>query len=90
MHADDEFGKNAGFKGAIFQGLGTWNVAAHGVLRCMGDSDPARFRSFSARFASVVYPGDALVTKMWKTAEKDGHEEITFQTVVQSDGRVAL
>jgi peroxisomal enoyl-CoA hydratase 2 len=90
MHADDEFGRKAGFKGAILQGLGTWNIAAHGVLKCMGDSDTARFRSFHARFASVVYPGDALETRMWKIAEKDGFEEINFQTIVQSDGRVAL
>lgn len=57
MHADDEFGKRAGFKGAILQGLGTWNIVAHGILMKMGDSDPSRFSSFKARFASVVYPG---------------------------------
>jgi acyl dehydratase len=90
MHADDEFGRKAGFKGAILQGLGTWNIAAHGVLKCMGGSDPTRFRSFNARFSSVVYPGDALETRMWKIGEKDGFEEITFQTIVQSDGRVVL
>jgi hypothetical protein len=33
-------------------------------------------------FASVVYPGDALETRMWKIAEKDGFEEINFQTIV--------
>jgi peroxisomal enoyl-CoA hydratase 2 len=90
MHADDEFGRRAGFKGAILQGLATWNIAAHGVLKCMGDSDPARFQSFKARFASVVYPSDVLETQMWKIMEKDTFEEITFQTIVQSDGRVAL
>jgi peroxisomal enoyl-CoA hydratase 2 len=57
MHADDEFGKRAGVKGAILQGLGTWNIAAHGVLMKTGDSDPRKFHSFKARFASVVYPG---------------------------------
>lgn len=90
LHADDEFGRNAGFEAAILQGLGTWNIAAHGVLKCVGDSDPARFRSFSARFASVVYPGDALETRIWKMGERDGFEEIIFQTIVQCDGRVVL
>jgi len=90
LHADNKFGKNAGFKGAILQGLGTWNIAAHGVLKCMGDSDPFRFRSFNARFASVVYPGDTLETRMWRTAEKNGFEVIIFQTIVQSDGGIAL
>jgi peroxisomal enoyl-CoA hydratase 2 len=90
MHADDDFGKRAGFKGSILQGLGTWNIAAHAILKCMGNSDPARFRSFNARFKSVVYPGDALETRMWKVSQKDGFDEIIFETIVQSDGRVAL
>jgi len=90
LHANEEFGRKAGFKGAILQGLGTWNIAAHGVLKYMGESDPTRFRSFSARFASVVYPGDGLETKMWKVAEKNGCDDIIFQTVVIHDGRIAL
>jgi len=90
MHADEEFGQRAGFKGSILQGLGTWNIAAHGVLKCIGQSDPARFKSFNARFKSVVYPGDALETRMWKVGEREGFEEIIFETVVQGDDRVAL
>ena len=65
MHADDEFAKRGGFKGAILQGLGTWNIAAHGVLMEMGASEPTRFSSFKARFASVVYPGmDVALTHL--------------------------
>jgi peroxisomal enoyl-CoA hydratase 2 len=56
MHAGDEFGKRAGFKGAILQGLGTWNIAVHSVLMEMGDSDPLKFHSLKARFASAIYP----------------------------------
>jgi len=90
MHADDEFGKRGGFKGAILQGLGTWNIAAHGILRELGGADPLRFKAFGARFKSVVYPGDVLETRMWKVGVKDGCDEIVFETVVQGDGRVAL
>lgn len=57
MHGDEAFGRRAGFKGAILHGLGTWNMAAHGVLRVLGGSDPARLKRFGARFKSVVYPG---------------------------------
>ncbi|OCK75610.1 Thioesterase/thiol ester dehydrase-isomerase [Lepidopterella palustris CBS 459.81] len=90
IHADDEFAKAGGFKRAFLQGLGTWNIAAHGMLKELGNSDPARFCTFKARFANIVYPGDALETRMWKVASKNGVDEIIFQTVVQSDGRVAL
>lgn len=90
MHADDEFGKKAGFRGLILQGLGTWNITAHGILRELGSSDPSRFKAFHARFKNVVYPGDTLVTKMWKVGAVDGCEDIHFETTVQEDGRVAL
>ena len=90
MHADDEFGKRAGFKGLILQGLGTWNIAAHGILRELGDSDPVRFKAYGARFKSVVYPGDTLVTRMWKVGVEDGCDKIHFETIVKEDGRVAL
>lgn len=90
LHADDGFGKRAGFKGKILQGLCTWNIAAHGILQQLGESDPGRFRSFTARFKSVVYPGDILETRMWKKSSHAGLEHIIFETVVKGDGRVAL
>ncbi|OCL10043.1 Thioesterase/thiol ester dehydrase-isomerase [Glonium stellatum] len=90
IHADDNFAREGGFKGAFMQGLGTWNIAAHGVLKEVGGSDPNRFCSFKARFANIVYPGDALETRIWKVGSKDDMDEIIFRTIVQSDGRVAL
>ncbi|KAJ4286778.1 hypothetical protein N0V90_013030 [Kalmusia sp. IMI 367209] len=94
IHADDKFAQDGGFKGAFLQGLGTWNIAAHGVLKQLGGSEAARLRSFKARFAKIVYPGNALETRMWKVGEKkvDGKvlEEVIFQTIVKEDGRVVL
>lgn len=90
MHADDAFGRRAGFKGHILQGLGTWNIAAHGVLRKLGGADPARLRMFGARFKSVVYPGDELETRMWVVGTKDGVQDVVFETMVKGDGRLAL
>ncbi|KAF3349932.1 RNA polymerase II-associated protein RBA50, partial [Verticillium dahliae VDG2] len=90
MHADEEFGKRAEFQGSILHGLGTWNIAAQGLLREMGGSDPRRFKSFGARFKSVVYPGDTLVTRMWRVGNEGNFDLILFETVVKEDGRVAL
>ncbi|KAH7170025.1 HotDog domain-containing protein [Dactylonectria macrodidyma] len=90
MHADVEFGKRAGFKGCILHGLGTWNIAAHGVLQQLGGSDPARFKKFGARFKSVVYPGDLLETRMWVVGSNGGVDDVLFETIVKGDGRVAL
>lgn len=90
LHADEDFGKKAGFKGSIMQGLGTWNIAAHGILLELGGSDPSRFKSITARFANVVYPGETLETRMWATPGNDGNIDVVFETRVQEDGRVAL
>jgi acyl dehydratase len=90
LHADEEFGRKAGFKGSIMQGLGTWNIAAHGILLELGDSDPRRFKSITARFANVVYPGESLETRMWRTRGKDDNVNVVFETRVQDDGRKAL
>lgn len=90
MHADDEFGKRAGFKGLILHGLGTWNIVARELLRELGGSDPNRLKAYGARFKSVVYPGDELETKMWKVGSESGVDSIVFVTTVKDDGRVAL
>lgn len=90
LHADEAFGKRAGFKGTILHGLGTWNITAVQVLRELGGSDPTRFKKFGARFKSAVYPGDELETRMWIVGSSDGADDVLFETVVKGDGRVAL
>ncbi|EEU39805.1 uncharacterized protein NECHADRAFT_39459 [Fusarium vanettenii 77-13-4] len=90
LHADEAFGKRAGFKGTILHGLGTWNITAVQVLRELGGSDPTRFKKFGARFKSAVYPGDELETRMWIVGTSDGADDVLFETVVKGDGRVAL
>src|ERR1700722_4388358 len=86
LHATPEPGAKMGFGGSIIHGLFSWNCTAHGVLQCLGGSDPANIKEFQARFASPVKPGDKLVTEMWKMggADKHGFEEVRF--VMRVDG----
>ncbi|KAF2747382.1 Thioesterase/thiol ester dehydrase-isomerase [Sporormia fimetaria CBS 119925] len=86
LHATPEPGQKMGFGGVIIHGLFSWNTAAHVVLKEFGGSDPNNFKSFQARFASPVKPGDKLVTEMWRTGEQmgDGFEEIRF--IVRVEG----
>lgn len=90
MHADEAFGKRAGFKGTILHGLGTWNITAGQVLRELGGSDPSRLKKYRARFKSVVYPGDELETRMWVVGSSNSVDEVLFETVVKGNRRVAL
>ncbi|KAI1431320.1 Thioesterase/thiol ester dehydrase-isomerase [Xylaria sp. CBS 124048] len=90
LHTDDASGKRAGFKGAILQDLCTWNIAAHGLLRAVAESNPAKLKAFGARFKSVVYPGDELETRIFRTGFVGDVDDYVFETIVKSNGRVAL
>lgn len=90
MHADDGLGRRVGFRGATLQGLCTWNIAAHGLLRGVADSDPTRFKAFGARFTSAVYPGDELETWIWKIGSDGRFDNYVFETIVKNNGRVVL
>jgi len=71
-------------------GLSSWNFTAHDLLKALGGSDPKNIRSFQARFASPVKPGDKLITEAWRTGTiVDGWEEIRFLTKVEG-GKVCL
>ncbi|KAH7119859.1 HotDog domain-containing protein [Dendryphion nanum] len=85
IHADAAFAQAGGFPRAFLQGLGTWNIAAHGVLKELGNSDASRLRSFKARFARIVYPGDELETRMWRVGRRGDVEEVVFETVARGD-----
>ncbi|KAI8914223.1 putative peroxisomal dehydratase [Gorgonomyces haynaldii] len=65
LHADPRIGKKLGMKGAILHGLCTFGHAANAVIGAY-KQDPKHFKSISGRFASPVYPGEKLVTRMWK------------------------
>ncbi|KAI9815335.1 MAG: hypothetical protein M1827_002815 [Pycnora praestabilis] len=90
LHATPEPGQKMGFGGAIMHGLFSWNSSCHGLLKELGDSDPANMKEFQARFAAPVKPGDKLITEMWRTGDvRDGWEEVRFITRVEG-GKVVL
>jgi acyl dehydratase len=66
LHVSPEIAKAAGFDRPILHGLCTYGHAGRAVLRHTCQGDPARFRSLSARFSGVVFPGDTLTTSGWQ------------------------
>lgn len=67
LHADPEFAKKAGYDLPILHGLCTFGHAGRAILHSVCESDPARFKSFAARFTNVVFPGDTITTEGWKS-----------------------
>jgi acyl dehydratase len=68
LHADPEFAKMAGYDRPILHGLCTFGHVGRAVLETYCDDDPARFKAFEVRFSGVVYPGETIVTEMWKAS----------------------
>lgn len=68
LHIDPEFAAKAGFERPILHGLCTYGYAGRAILEGACGGDPARLKSFSARFTGVVYPGETLTTSGWKAA----------------------
>jgi acyl dehydratase len=85
LHIDPQVAKRAGFSQPILHGLCTFGFAVRAILHSVCGGDPARFRSFSARFKEVVFPGNTLITEGWKVDNK----KYIIQTKTQ-EGRIVL
>jgi acyl dehydratase len=92
LHIDPDFGQAAGFETPILHGLCTYGFVGRALLKALCGGDPAKLRSFEVRFADVVYPGDTIVTKIWRTG--DGEALVQAETqkgnVVLSQARATF
>ncbi|MDO0915367.1 MaoC/PaaZ C-terminal domain-containing protein [Streptomyces sp. DT2A-34] len=66
LHADPEFAKVAGFERPILHGLCTYGMTLKAVVDTLLGGDVTRVRSYTTRFAGVVYPGETLRIRMWR------------------------
>ncbi len=69
LHADPEVARDAGYPRPILQGLGSFGVAGHAILRSVCDYDPARMISIAGRFSAPVFPGETIRTEMWRDGD---------------------
>jgi 3-hydroxyacyl-CoA dehydrogenase/3a,7a,12a-trihydroxy-5b-cholest-24-enoyl-CoA hydratase len=58
-----------GFDTPILHGLCTFGHVGRAVLHSVCGGDPARFKGFEVRFAGVVFPGETIVTDIWKESD---------------------
>lgn len=70
LHSDPDFARAAGFPAPILHGLATYGIVAKALVDELLDGDVTRLRSFAARFAGVVYPGETLRTAAWRVGDR--------------------
>src|SRR4051812_20435397 len=66
LHSDPEFASAAGFPAPILHGLCTYGMTCKALVDTLLDSDVSAVKTYGARFAGVVYPGETIRVSAWK------------------------
>ncbi|MFD5124633.1 MaoC/PaaZ C-terminal domain-containing protein [Streptomyces sp. NPDC058385] len=85
LHADPEFAKLAGFDRPILHGLCSYGMTLKAVVDTLLDGDVSRVRSYATRFAGVVFPGETLRIRMWRS---EGRIQVTVTAVERDEAPV--
>jgi acyl dehydratase len=85
LHSDPDVARAAGFERPILQGLGTFGVTGHALLRSLCGYDPTRIALIAGRFTAPVFPGETIRTEIWR----DGNA-VSFRARVMERDVIAI
>ena len=85
LHSDPNFAKTAGFEKPILHGMCTYGIACRSVVEGVCEGDAKRLKKFDCRFSSPVYPGETIVTEMWKNDSK-----VYYQSKVKERDKIVI
>ncbi|GAB3657240.1 MaoC/PaaZ C-terminal domain-containing protein [Streptomyces sparsus] len=86
LHADPEFAALAGFDAPILHGLCSYGMTLKAVVDTVLDGDASRVGAYRARFAGVVFPGETLRIRVWRSAP--GRLQLTVGAAERDDAPV--
>lgn len=86
LHVDPTFAQAFGFERPILHGMCTYGYVGRHVIKAMLGNDPRRFKSIKVRFAEPVFPGETLVTRMWKESDT----RVIIETRVKERDKVVI
>lgn len=82
IHLNREFARQAGFAGVVLHGMCTMAMAAKVVLDGVAGGDPDRLKRIKVQFSRPVFPGQTLITTVWRRPGGSGAlQTYGFETV---------
>ena len=85
LHSDPNFAKMAGYPKPILHGLCSYGIACRSIVEVLCEKDSKKLKRFDVRFSSPVFPGETIVTEIWK---KD--DSVHFQSRVKERDKIVL
>lgn len=69
LHIDPNMARLGGFERPILHGLCSYGIVCKSVVDNALGGDVTQVASYDARFAGVLYPGETIVTSMWRDGD---------------------
>ncbi|MEE8384565.1 MAG: MaoC/PaaZ C-terminal domain-containing protein [Dehalococcoidia bacterium] len=66
LHVDPEFAQIGGFDKPILHGLSSFGVVCKAVVDGVLEGDVTKVARYQVRFTGVVFPGETVVTSVWR------------------------
>jgi acyl dehydratase len=70
LHADPEFAKMGGFDKPILHGLCSFGIVCKAAVDHALKGDVKKVARYQARFAGVFFPGETMVTSLWREGDR--------------------
>jgi acyl dehydratase len=90
LHSDPGFAERAGFPAPILHGLCSYGIVLREVVQGMLGFDATAVRSYSARFAGIVFPGETIRVRAWDEGQHVPVTATISSNDVQRDGAPVL
>ena len=86
---DEQAAREAGFPRPILHGVCTMAFGGRAVIESVCGGDSLRLKRLAVRFSSVLFPGQDILTTLWKINERDGLVVVAFE-IADSVGTVVI
>ena len=84
LHADPKFAQIGGFDTPILHGLSSFGVVCKAVVDNVLEGDVTKVARYQVRFAGVVFPGETIITSVWR----EGHRLLVAAKTKERDTSV--